>query len=412
MTVAAVRRWLLEHTPLEPALMEGAGFETLVSERIAAAGRGESAYLAALSESTDEVDLLVAGIAVPETWLFRYPHSYALLVEFLRHRLADGAPSLRMLSVGCATGQEPYCMAMAALHAGWPVERISVGGLDRNREFLRRAAVAEYGPASIRTEIPAWALPCLQRAGETIGIDPAVRAAVWFRQADVVEPAALLAASPCDVIFCRNVLIYLNAGSRRRLLDSICAALAAGGLLFTGHAEQTIASGSRLRSVPVPHSFALVRVDRPALAPERRPVRGPGRRREVAAPVQRRPVAAAATAQAAPPEPAPEPTLDDARDLADAGRLQDGESLIRSIISRRGPTAAALELLGMIRMAADDVPGARRLFEQAVYLEPARSTSLLQLAMISERSGDTRRAAMLWERARRGAGAGPEEGRP
>ncbi len=408
MTADDVRRWLLEHTPLEPSLLEGAGFETLVAERVSAAPGGESAYLGTLGSSPDEVDRLVAGIAVPETWLFRYPHSFALLVEFLERRLAAGAPFLRMLSAGCATGQEPWCMAMAALRAGWPVERISVGGLDRNREFLRVAAAAEYGAASIRSEIPPWAMAFLQRSGQTISIDPAVRSAVWFRQADIVEPAALLAAAPCDVIFCRNVLIYLNAESRRALLGSISAALAVGGLLFTGHAEQVIASGPRLRSMPVPHAFALERVEGATIETEGRAVPGAARRRKVAAPAQARPAAAAHTA---PHGPSAEATLDDARDLAGAGRLQDGEAMIRSIIARHGPSAAALELLGMIRMAADDVPGARRLFEQAVYLEPARSTSLLQLAIICEQSGDTRRAAMLWERARRAADAGTGEGR-
>ncbi len=408
MTADDVRRWLLEHTPLEPGLLQGAGFETLVAERASAAPGGESAYLGTLGSSPDEVDRLVAGIAVPETWLFRYPHSFALLVEFLERRLAAGATFLRMLSAGCATGQEPWCMAMAALRAGWPVERISVGGLDRNREFLRLAAAAEYGAASIRSEIPAWAMSFLQRSGQTIGIDPAVRSVVWFRQADIVEPAALLAAAPCDVIFCRNVLIYLNAVSRRTLLDSIAATLSAGGLLFTGHAEQVIASGPRLRPVPAPHAFVLERIDGAAIEPAARAMSGAARRRKVAAPAQARPSAAAHTA---PTEPAAEATLNDARDLAGAGRLQDGEAMIRSIIARDGPSAAALELLGMIRMAAEDVPGARRLFEQAVYLEPARSTSLLQLAMIFERSGDTQRAAMLWERARRAADAGTGEGR-
>ncbi len=412
MTGASVRRWLLKHTPLEPALLEGAGFETLVAEHIAATGGGEAAYVAALGGSPDEVDRLLAGIAVPETWLFRYPHSYGLLVEFLRRRLAAGAPALRMLSVGCATGQEPYCMAMAALHAGWPAALVSVGGLDRNREFLRLAAAAEYGATSIRAEIPAWAVPFLRREGERFGIDPAVRSVVWFRQADAIEPAALLAAAPCDVIFCRNLLIYLNAGARARLLDAIGAALAVGGLLFVGHAEQVITGASPLRRVPAPHAFALERIDAAAPAAEGPPALRAVPRHRVAAVGQRPRGAALATpCVVAEPQPAPQETLDDARDLADAGRIQDGETMVRSIIARRGPTAAALELLGMIRMAANDASGARRFFEQAVYLEPARSASLLQLAIISERAGDARRAATLWDRARRAASAGPEERR-
>jgi chemotaxis protein methyltransferase WspC len=406
MTAAAVRRWLIEHTPLEPALLEGAGFESLVAERSAAAPGGAAAYLAALGASPEEVDRLVAGIAVPETWLFRYPRSFELLVEFLERRLASGAAALRMLSVGCATGQEPYCMAMAALHAGWPAARISVGGLDRNREFLRAAATAEYGTSSIRTEIPAWAVPFLRHDGETIGIDPAVRAAVWFRQVEAVAPEAL-PAGPFDAIFCRNLLIYLNAASRRRLIDAIAGALAIGGLFFTGHAEQSIAGTPSLRGVPAPHAFALERIE-PAAAARARPAAS-DERRAMAAP--RRAAAPAAPPASRPPSaPAPADTLEAARGLADAGRLAESEAMIRSHVARHGPNAPALELLGVIRMAAGDETGAKRLFEQAVYLEPARATSLLQLAISAERAGDAQRAAIYWDRARR-AGGGAQEDR-
>jgi chemotaxis protein methyltransferase WspC len=90
--------------------------------------------------------------------------------------------------------------------------------------------------------------------------------------------------------------------------------------------------------------------------------------------------------------------------------MGESEAMVRSIIAQRGPSAGAFELLGLIRMAANDVPGAKRLFEQAVYLEPARTASLLQLAMIGERAGDPHRAAAYWERARR-ASATQEAGR-
>jgi Tfp pilus assembly protein PilF len=83
--------------------------------------------------------------------------------------------------------------------------------------------------------------------------------------------------------------------------------------------------------------------------------------------------------------------------------MRESEAMIRSIMTRRGPSAPALELLGIIRLAADDATEAKRLFEQAVYLEPARSASLLQLAMLSERANDLQRASTYWERARRAA---------
>jgi chemotaxis protein methyltransferase WspC len=313
-------------------------------------------------------------------------------------------------------------MAMCALHAGWPAEQVQVEALDRSREFLRIAEHAEYGPASIRTEIPAWAMSYLRHDGQCVGIDPMVRGMVRFRPVDVSQTTALSGAAKFDVIFCRNVLIYLNAAVRERLLDAIGASLADDGMLFVGHAEQMIRSTKRthaFRPVSISHSFALERVAGGVPDVERSPdivintdrrIKAAGPRKSVSVdvptPVKRSP-------QLSPAMDTPrEDTLEDARALADAGHTHEVEPMVRSIIARRGPSAQAFELLGMIRMTENDADGARRLFEQAVYLEPNRSTSLLQLAMISERAGDNSRAATLWDRARRASSPAGREARP
>jgi chemotaxis protein methyltransferase WspC len=403
MRYAAVRRWLEEHALVEPSLLDSSAMDPLVAERLAVFGAGEAAYVEALARLPDEVELLMAGIAVPETWLFRYRRSFDLLLEFLERRLAAGDAALRMLSVGCATGQEPYCMAMTALQAGWPPDRVTVEGLDRNREFLATAAAGEYSALSIRGEIPAWAVPLLECRGDTVAIARAVRGLVRFSRADITDPAALRGTGPFQVIFCRNVLIYLNARARSTLLDSVCAELVPDGLLFVGHAEQMIRGSSPLRVVEASHAFALGKQgsgpvpETPAPAVGRLPTRSVASSVPLTPPVAR--------ASDAVPAPAArnerEESVQTARDLADEGRAAEGEAMVRSVIARRGLSADAVELLAMIRMSVNDTAGAKRLFEQAVYLEPSRSTSLLQLAIISERSGDTRRAASYWERARR-----------
>lgn len=301
-------------------------------------------------------------------------------------------------------------MAMTALHAGWPTDRVSVQALDRNSGFLHAAAKGEYGPSSIRTDIPAWAVPFLQRRGEAIVIATPVRDLVRFTRADITDPASLRGTGPFHVIFCRNLLIYLNARARVSLLDAICAELAPEGLLFVGHAEQMMRGGSPLRTVPAPHAFALERCESappPQVPPARRsPTRPEPPRFRDPAPIAPR------TPAVPRPDPGPEDSLETARGLADAGRMQDGEAMIRSIIARSGPSADAIELLGMIRLSANDTPGAKRLFEQAVYLEPSRATSLLQLAIMCERAGESRRAETYWDRARRASTAPAQERRP
>lgn len=401
---------------LDASLMTGAGFESLIAERLTALGCGdEREYVGVLERSEEEAEHLAGSIAVPETWLFRYPMSFDLLVEHLERRLREGATTLRMLSVGCASGEEAYGMAMAALHAGWSAERVTIDAFDRSEAALRRAKIAEYGSFSIRHEVPGWAIEFLRHEGGTISVDDRVRAMVGFRRADVLEPLVLAGGGPYDVVFCRNLLIYLDAGARTRLLGSITESLVEGGLLFVGHAEQMVAVSPRMKRIDSSHAFALERValaaaNTPATVlkrvpePVRVPVRLASEGRAAPAAVLR----AAATSKM--PERAQETTLQSARDLADAGRIRESEEMIRGIIARKGPSAAAFELLGTLRQALNDGAGARALFEQALYLEPARTTSLLQLALIHEGNGEKAKAERLWERVRRAQPAGNDRG--
>lgn len=413
MSYPLVRRWLIEHSELEPTLLEGAGFEMLVAERLRAVGAGsEAAYVSALEADLDEVESLTAGVAVPETWFFRYPHSYSLLVEFAERLRLSGHATLRMASIGCATGEEPYSMAMAARHAGWAPGAMQIHAFDRSRAALRRARAGEYGPASIRTEIPAWAVEFLRQSGPAVVVDRAVRELVNFEHADVLR-AGLFMGDSFDVVFCRNLLIYLGEDARRRLLDSIAGALVAGGLLFVGHAEPLLCSGQTLRTVQASHTFCLERgtgalASAPIpLAPVRRTAHMAGQASVPKPGVPRMPVAIART----PVEMEEGPTIDEARELADAGRGSESEAMVRAIVLKHGPSAEALELLGMIRMAANDAAEAKSCFERSLYLDPSRTACVLQLAMICESAGDHRRAETLWNRARRTSETAKQERR-
>ncbi len=302
-------------------------------------------------------------------------------------------------------------MALAALHAGYQPGQVAIDAVDRNPEALATAAAGRYGANSIRGEIPVWGAPHLLRDGEWVRIDPQALGMVRFRTGDATEWRG---EGPLNVVFCRNLLIYLNASARAGLVRSICDSLLPGGLLFVGHAEVPIRAEQSLRPIAAPHTFALERVATAA----GRPVQGEATW-SAAPPPPRWPALRSAAASAPFSTTAqvaaevPRGTLEDARALADAGRTGESDRLIRSIMAHQGPSAPALELLGLIRMSSDDVAGAKRLFEQAVYLEPAHPAALIHLAIIHEREGDARGAAAYWDRARRAsAPVGVQERRP
>jgi len=412
VTYAQVQRWLSDRMSFDASLLKGAGFDSLIAERLGALRcESEDDYVGVLERSEEEAERLAGSIAVPETWFFRYPLSFELLGEFLARRLREGASALRMVSVGCASGEEAYGMAMAALHAGWTAESVRIDAFDRSEGALRRGRIAEYGSFSIRHEVPAWGIEFLRHEGGMISVDDRVRSMVRFQREDVLDRAVLSLNGPYDVAFCRNLLIYLEADARTKLLASIADSLAEGGRLFVGHAEQMMAVSPKMKRIDSSHAFALERVGlRTALEPERAApasarIASPApveTRRPPIHEIAQRPIVVTKVQQRA-----PEATLDDARAFADAGRIRESEELIRSINARKGPSAAALELLGTLRQASNDAAGAKALFEQALYLEPARTTSLLQLALIHERGGEHAKAERLWERVKRAQGSAP-----
>ncbi len=84
MSTDAIRNWLIRHTEIEPSLLEDPALQRIVEERLRRLQLSDgNAYLEQLAQSPAEVERLVASIAVPESWFFRYPASFALLAEHL-----------------------------------------------------------------------------------------------------------------------------------------------------------------------------------------------------------------------------------------------------------------------------------------------------------------------------------------
>jgi chemotaxis protein methyltransferase WspC len=253
MSYARVRQWLIDNTSLEPGLLEGAGFAAAIAERIALSGGDAAKYLDALKHNVVEVERLVSEVAVPETWLFRYARSFEFLFNHLVRLRIRGDCRLSMCSVGCAMGQEPYSMAITALHAGWTPDTATITALDINSDFLRRADGARYGLSSIRSELPKWSLPYLVQGHESVVIGDDARAIVDFRHGDVITVGL---DGRYNVIFCRNLLIYLRSSARDRLMKSIVKALVPGGVLCVGHTDHFNRSEYGLQAVESAHTFA------------------------------------------------------------------------------------------------------------------------------------------------------------
>lgn len=429
----ALARLLIDRAGLEPGLLAGRAFESLVHERVRLAAGGETdRYIELLRDSSEESERLILGIAVPETWLFRYPRSFELLLERLkgtsRSTPHDDAPvwserpkepprrrrPIRLLSIGCANGAEAWSIAATCAHAGLGADEVLVRAVDRSRSVLALAERGELPASALRPDAPAWGAERFARRDGAVVVDPALLALVRFEHAEAQAVAAELVPRSCTAIFFRNVLIYLGAELRRHLLAALAEALADDGLLFLGHADHVAELPAQLRPTKAPHAFAFERRATDAApttvrsnprSPDASATNGPPRSTRAIPTIapgsaSTDPVGASHAPNPRAPD-ASAATLADARRLADLGRLAEADDVAGALIDRAGVTAEAAELRGLIASARNDHDASQRWLEQAIYLQPDRATSLVQLALLCERGGDARRAAALRVRAAR-----------
>ncbi|MCA9529507.1 MAG: PAS domain-containing protein [Myxococcales bacterium] len=200
------------------------------------------AYLAHLRKHPGELDALVRDLLINVTFFFRQPDAWAALeAEVIAPLVASKAldDSIRVWVPGCATGEEPYTLAMLLLEHVERAQRapsLQVFATDVDADALGVARAGRY-PASIESDVPANRLRRFfeQRAGEQFyQVRKALRDVVIFAEQNVLTDPPF---SHVDLICCRNLLIYLQPEVQERVLGSFHFALQPDGALFLGSTE-------------------------------------------------------------------------------------------------------------------------------------------------------------------------------
>ena len=198
------------------------------------------------SKGEEEFKRLLDLVTVNETCFFRNPGQFEalrqiVLPDILRVKEETGDRTLRVWSAGCSTGEEPYSLAMTLLETlphpdDW---RIDILATDVSARVLSEAQKGCYKKRTLR-ETPVYYLrKYFKKVGdETYCIDSRVREMVNFSYHNLVtERYPALVLGGWDMIFCRNVTIYFQMDSVRKVMNNFYTALRDGGYLFIGHAE-------------------------------------------------------------------------------------------------------------------------------------------------------------------------------
>ena len=219
-----------------------------LAERMqATASRSFAVYLARLrSDTGGEVENLINAFTINETYFYREDHQLRCLTASLLPELVSGKPpgsTVRIWSMPCSTGEEPYSVAMWLLE-NWPeVDRydVEIVGSDIDTRALAAAEEGLYGERALMRLGPDLVARYFVREETRLGpswrILPDLRGSVRFTPCNLTDAAAMAAHGHFDVVFCRNVLIYFDDASRRLAADNIYDALVPGGFVCLGHTE-------------------------------------------------------------------------------------------------------------------------------------------------------------------------------
>jgi chemotaxis protein methyltransferase WspC len=396
---------LKEVMGLDSASVGSATIERAVRLRMASAGVDQKEdYWQQLRSSKAELQEFIEAVVVPETWFFRDPEAFAALVRLAVEEWRPSAPMtvLRLLSIPCSTGEEPYSIVMALLDGGFSPEQIQVDAVDISARALFRAKHGVYGSNSFRGQNMAFRERYFRLTENGYAMAESVVHRVNFRQGNLLADDLNLDERPYDVVFCRNVLIYFDRATQEQAMRRLGSFLAPSGLLFVGPAEAFLASCNGFVSVNQAMSFAFRRNPTKGLPPSVASLPAPVKPlRTKLLPQGQRP------AKVEVPVSAPAalaPRLDDLRtasSLADAGRLQEASAVCESHLRRHGPSAEAYYLLSLVQDAMGIWQDAAESYRKTLYLEPDHVEALMHLALLTENHGEVAAAGRLRERARR-----------
>lgn len=424
MSLAEIANFISKRTGIASNIIGESKIAKVVENRRSACGLADiKTYLQVLQTSQEEFTELVEKIVVPETYFFRDRKSFDFLIKFVRSQwLAKSSQStFRLLSVPCSTGEEPFSIAIALMEAGLSPSQFRIDAIDISNQAITKAQRGIYGKNSFRGEEFVDRNRYFQQTAEGYKVSLSLRNLVNFRQGNIIDTFSDVQAK-YDIIFCRNLLIYLESSACTKVLNTLNRLLLPRGLLFVGSAETGKIKSELFTSMRQPFTVyrkinstqspqALTKIYTPIEFTKNYPLPSnkshqqteklPALSKKTPSPAI---ISGGAVSQSyletkelAVPETSL--SLEIARQLADAGHLESAINYCNQYLECVSSTnGQAYTLLGNLYQAKTKYVQAEQYFRKALYLNPNDYEALIHLALLKEHRGDVIGASILQRR--------------
>lgn len=375
--------------------------------------RDGDCYLSRLISDQEEMDELVEEVVVPETWFFRNSVPFDSMVKCVQSmggKVGSGDSRVRILSLPCSTGEEPYSIAIKLLKSGLPEDWFQIDAVDISKRALRKARRAIYGKHSFRETggVPETGYFTSTRSGHQVL--PHVKKHVNFLEGNILKDSIAPESEYYDIIFCRNLLIYFDRPTQKKALEKLDSMLKKNGILFVGHAETTDANKDLFTRLNLPNSFAYkknamtepgafekVYEEEPLSNLEKiykQLVKVTLKNNELSNKYKKYPRGKGEENNVKRETPVIENIFGIER-LIEQGHLSDASSLCLKWLDEEPEKAHGYYLLGLISNLEGNAITADSLLKKAIYLDPNHHKALALSALLAEERGDNAVAESL-----------------
>lgn len=385
-------------------------WEWILKERMKLCGTSTfKEYLDLLIESTNEMQELIELIVIPETWFFRDKGSFDFLTECIKERNnKEENFVLRILSLPCSSGEEPYSIAMTLLDLGLKPCQFKIEAADISKKSLTKGEMAVYGKNSFRGKDLAFREKYFNKTENGYVLDKEVKDLVSFYNYNAIDVNIPWKMQSYHFIFCRNLLIYLDPKAQDQVFKIVKYLLLPDGVLFVGPAETQLARSADFVPLPYSKSYAFGQVSKakkkssffvsfinhyaspksikssPLESLNNNEKRAGIRHHKEHEEREDKDI-----------------LLQEIIKLADSGCFEEATNLCLRYNNEFGAHPQVYYLLALMQHAVGHEERAEEFFHKAVYLDPTHYEALVYLVLLYEKKGDVQRAEVYRTRAQK-----------
>jgi chemotaxis protein methyltransferase WspC len=343
-------------------------------------------YYARVSSSEVDFQNLMEELVVPESYFFRDPTTYDFLETYIANDLLPlnkKGQTIRVLSIPCSTGEEPYSLAIKFLSMGFLKKQFHIDAVDISQQSLKKAVEGIYSPYSFRFDsAKKYQDQYFEHKKSLFHIKNFVKECVSFHLGNALDFIKLFENQQFDIIICKNLFIYMQVSAQDMLIKNLTHLLSKHGILIVSPIEIEYIKKAGFQSHPDAKSFVFQKATKD----------------KSTKPVLKEIVKLKKVKEL---NPQKKDGLLLAKQYADEGKFEEARKLCAELLIEKGPDDTAYFILGLIAHALDQDEEAEDYLLKTIYLNPSHHEALIHLALLFEKKGEHAYSKLFFNRAKR-----------